>query len=296
MLLLSILNDNGNGNMNDLMQPKNKMLLQKFLSDHWQNNQTDSQDKKSIKFNTLNESLFADKNYKLLKATSMIISALAELDYPEKYNNLFDIILAYIQESLNNKNVLLLSGSIDILEYFIVHICDIQIPTIVPILFPLLYTIITLPLSIDIKYKTLNIYSILLNVTLEMKNGNNESSQKINNMKNSINSTIINYLKHFNDNIFELNENNIKLQILSIKIINDITKLYSISIVNCLPWLLKKVWKLMLNYCQQIHNKKVKLELYKFYDISFEWLFTILKHKRREIGLIQIVSYILHQW
>eukprot|EP01084_Bolivina_argentea_P115570 205497_1 len=170
MLLLSILNnDNGNGTINDLIRHQSGILLKNFLSENWENNKIDDKEKNSIKLNILNKSLFCDKNSKIRKTTGMIISIIAEFDYPEKWNNLFDIILSYIKESFNNKNILLLSGSIDILEYFIQHICDLQIPIVTPILFPLLYKIITLPLTNDIKYKTLNIYSILLNITLEMR-------------------------------------------------------------------------------------------------------------------------------
>ena len=138
MLLLSIFCDE-NG-LDDLIRHQSGILLKNFLIKNWESNDNiiDDKAKTAIKSLILNKSLFEDSNSKIRTTTALIISILAEFDYPEKWNNLLNIILSFINESCKNKNILLLSGSINTLSLFIEHICDLQIPSITPILFPLL--------------------------------------------------------------------------------------------------------------------------------------------------------------
>ena len=76
-----------------------------------------------------------------------------------------------------------------------------------------------------------------------------------------IDPTIIKYLKFINNNLLKnYNKNYIKLQIISIKILNDITKSYSISIINKLKEILISTWKLMLFY--QKENVKMLIMIY----------------------------------
>eukprot|EP01083_Nonionella_stella_P074339 201599_1 len=277
MVLLSIF---CNGCANSLVRQQSGILLKNFLSQNWENDRIDEKEKNAIKAQILNEELFGDKNANIRKTTAMIISVLAEFDFPEKWNNLLSVILSFIDKACNEKNILLLSGSIQCLAYFVENICDLQIPTIAPLLFPLLLQICSeCSIENNIRFNALSVYHTLLCITLEMRIINPNLTKQL------INPTILKYLQWINDDVLKSqNIQNIKLQSLSLNILNDITKSYSLSIVNCLPTVLSSVWKLMIFYSDHRDRNSADLDIYEFYDNAFIWIHSILRHKRREIG------------
>ena len=105
-----------------------------------------------------------------------------------------------------------------------------------------------------------------------------------------INPTLIKYLQFINNDLLNNHDKTyINLHIISIKIINDITKSYSISIINKLNDILISIWKLMLFYQKEnINNNddQYQQEINDVFQISFTFIHTILKHRKPEIGTI----------
>ncbi len=69
-------------------------------------------------------------------------------------------------------------------------------------------------------------------------------------------------------------KNAIKLQILLIHLLNDITITEYNLVEQYFHTFVLKTWNLMNMYCNMSSNEE-KLE---FYDISFDWLFTLIGH------------------
>jgi len=277
MLLLSIFS-NQSGPFDDLIRHQTGILLKNFLSKKWESGCIGNEEKSAIKKNILNKALFQDQNANIRKTTALIVSVLAELDYPENWTNLLNVILSMVKDACNQQNVLLLSGSIDVLKYFVEHICDLQLPTIGPVLFPLLLKICRIDkLDIQIRNNALSVYHNLLVISLEIRMINPNLTKQL------INPTLLKWLEFINDVLSNVNPTLLPLQSLSLQILNEVTKSYSLAILQCLQRILGSTWKLMLFYSE----KRMEMEdddIYKFFDSAFCWILTILKHKRSEIS------------
>jgi len=280
MLLLSIFS-NQNGPIDELVRHQTGILLKNFISAHWERGTIGNEEKDAIKKHILNQALFEDKNAHIRKTTALIVSVLAELDYPENWGNLLDVILSMVKGACNHQNVLLLSGSIDVLKYFVEHICDLQLPTVGPVLFPLLLRICSIKsLDIDIRKNALSVYHNLLVIALEIRMISPDLTKQL------LNPTLLKWLQFLNDDVLSnANPSLLPLQSLSLLVLNDVTKSYSLSIVQCLPRILGSTWKLMLFYKEQRAQMGMDEDaVYSFFDNAFCWMLTILRHKRSEMS------------
>jgi len=278
MLLLSIF-ANENGPFDDLIRHQTGILLKNFISQKWESGGIGNEEKNAIKKSILKKALFEDKNTNIRKTTALIVSVLAELDYPENWSNLLSVILSMVKGACNEQNELLLSGSIDVLKYFVEHICDLQLPSIGPVLFPLLLQICSInSLDIEIRHNALSVYHNLLTISLEIRMINPNLTKQL------INPTLLKWLQFINGDVLsKANPKLLPLQSLSLQILNDVTKSYSLSIVQCLPRILASTWKLMLFYSEQ-RAQMDEDDVYGLFDSAFCWILTILRHKRSEIS------------
>jgi len=278
MLLLSIFS-NENGPFDELIRHQTGILLKNFISKHWERGSIGKEEKNAIKKKILSPALFQDERANIRKTTALIVSVLAELDYPENWGNLLDVILSMVKEACNHQNVLLLSGSIDVLKYFVEHICDLQLPAVGPVLFPLLLRICSIhSLPIDIRKNALSVYHNLLAIALEIRIMSPDLTKQL------INPTLLKWLQFLNDDVLSnADPSLLPLQSLSLLILNDVTKSYSVSIVECLPRILGSTWKLLLFYSEQRAEMEDEA-MYSVFDNAFCWMLTILRHKRSEMS------------
>jgi len=130
------------------------VLLKQFVNSHWSKSkdsdnynqpELSSKDKETIR-NLLVGALASDPSYDFLKnaperklrsSLAYVISAIAFLDWPEEWPNLFDILITYI--SSNNQGAV--HGSMKVFNEICHDISDNQIPTISPIILPKMYEI-----------------------------------------------------------------------------------------------------------------------------------------------------------
>ncbi|XP_039044693.1 importin-9-like [Hibiscus syriacus] len=121
------------------------LILKQFIKKHWQEGDESfqhpavSSDEKAV-IRRLLLSTLDDPSRKLCTAISMAIASIAVYDWPESWLDLLDFLLKLIgdQSDLNGVHgglrcLALLSGDLD----------DTIIPTLVPVLFPRLYTIVS---------------------------------------------------------------------------------------------------------------------------------------------------------
>jgi len=280
MVLLSIFsNGKGNGSVDDSVRQQSGILLKNFVSRHWETGKICEREKNAIKAGIVSKSLFQDRNSKLRKTAAMIISVLAEFDYPEKWSNLLDVLLSMVKEACTQQNVLLLSGSVLCLQYFVEHICDLQIAKIGPVLFPLLLQIFCIEsLDVHIRDTTLSVYHNLLSIALDLRLTDSKLTQQL------IDPTILRYLQFINDGILKSTDRTLlPLQMRSLQILNDITKSYPSSIAAHLPTMLLSAWTLML-FHRENGSDSPSEDTHQFFDDAFAWVLTILRHQRAEIS------------
>ncbi|KAK5776797.1 uncharacterized protein LOC108479424 [Gossypium arboreum] len=121
------------------------LILKQFIRKHWQEGDESfqppavSSDEKAV-IRGLLLSTLDDPNRKLCTAISMAVAAIAVYDWPESWPDLLPFLLKLIgdQTSMNGVHgglrcLALLSGDLD----------DMMIPTLVPVLFPCLYNIVS---------------------------------------------------------------------------------------------------------------------------------------------------------
>eukprot|EP00484_Ammonia_sp_Unknown_P001522 CAMPEP_0197021450 /NCGR_PEP_ID=MMETSP1384-20130603/2321_1 /TAXON_ID=29189 /ORGANISM="Ammonia sp." /LENGTH=1060 /DNA_ID=CAMNT_0042449277 /DNA_START=38 /DNA_END=3220 /DNA_ORIENTATION=+ len=284
MLLLSIFCNN---NLSASIRHQSGILLKNFLISNWENNRIAEKEKESVKRVILNESLLQDCNSQIRETTALIISHLTEYDYPEKWSNLFDTILAFTNKACKNCNLLLLSGSVKTLKYFMEHISHLQLTQIVPMLFPILYSILAQKSmqNMAIRVDLLSIYQHLITLMFD--------TLEVGTIKKLMDSTVYQYLQYINDDVLcdrQPTAANLELQTLGLSIVNDITSssccYYKvlINVDGLLQNLLTSTWNLMLFYQRQLQTPSAPDIDSNFYATGFKWFWSILKHKNHEIN------------
>ncbi|PSR91229.1 Importin-9 like [Actinidia chinensis var. chinensis] len=123
------------------------VLLKQFIKKHWQEDEetfehpvVSSEEKATIRSRLL--LLLDDFHRKICTAVSMAVASIAHYDWPEDWPDLLPLLLKLISDQTNMNGVhgalrclTLLSGDLD----------DMVVPTLVPVLFPCLHTIVSSP-------------------------------------------------------------------------------------------------------------------------------------------------------
>ncbi|KAE8657393.1 importin-9-like isoform X2 [Hibiscus syriacus] len=127
------------------------LILKRFIKKHWQEDDESfqqpavSSDEKAV-IRRLLLSTLDDPSRKLCTAISMAIASIAVYDWPESWPDLLDFLLKLIadQSVLNGvKKSSFLHGGLRCLALLSGDLDDTIIPTLVPVLFPRLYTIVS---------------------------------------------------------------------------------------------------------------------------------------------------------
>ncbi|XP_028053828.1 importin-9 isoform X4 [Camellia sinensis] len=127
------------------------VLLKQFIKKHWQEDEetfehpvVSSEEKAAIRRILL--LLLDDSQRKICTAVSMAVASIAHYDWPEDWPDLMPLLLKLISDQTNINGVhgalrclALLSGDLD----------DTVVPTLVPVLFPCLHTIVSSPQIYD---------------------------------------------------------------------------------------------------------------------------------------------------
>jgi len=282
MLLLSIFS-NQNGPFDDLLRHQTGILLKNFITKKWEGGTIGADEKNAIKTGILAPRLFQDRDAGIRRTTALIVSALAELDYPEHWGSLLDAVLSAVSQAVSTRNVLLLSGSVEVLRFFVEHICDLQLPALAPLLFPLLLRICGIrSLDAAIRLSALSVYHQLLSIALEIRMIDANLTKRL------INPTLLQWLQWINDDVVSSSDPALlPLQALCLRILNDVTKSYSLSIVQCLPRILGSTWKLMLFYSARRGDGDAASDedaVHSLFDCAFCWILTILRHRQSAIS------------
>lgn len=123
------------------------VLLKQYVKQHWHEGEdkytpppVPLQDKMLIR--SLLLQVLDDAHGKIRTAVGMAIASIASCDWPEEWPDLMDLLLRYIadQNDMNKVN-----GALKCLALFSGDLDDIHIPQLVPILFPSLFNIVSLP-------------------------------------------------------------------------------------------------------------------------------------------------------
>ncbi|THG21508.1 hypothetical protein TEA_029752 [Camellia sinensis var. sinensis] len=134
-----------------LRQISFSVLLKQFIKKHWQEDEetfehpvVSSEEKAAIRRILL--LLLDDSQRKICTAVSMAVASIAHYDWPEDWPDLMPLLLKLISDQTNINGVhgalrclALLSGDLD----------DTVVPTLVPVLFPCLHTIVSSPQIYD---------------------------------------------------------------------------------------------------------------------------------------------------
>eukprot|EP00485_Elphidium_margaritaceum_P008315 CAMPEP_0202689272 /NCGR_PEP_ID=MMETSP1385-20130828/4570_1 /ASSEMBLY_ACC=CAM_ASM_000861 /TAXON_ID=933848 /ORGANISM="Elphidium margaritaceum" /LENGTH=1069 /DNA_ID=CAMNT_0049344383 /DNA_START=42 /DNA_END=3251 /DNA_ORIENTATION=+ len=281
--LLSVFCD-ASATTNPFVRQQSGILLKNFIVDNWEKNGVLNETQRmSLKQSICSEALLSDANSKIRETTALIISYLAEYDYPEKWPNLLDIILSSINTACTQRNMLLLCGSITTLKQFIEHISHLQLPQIMPVLIPLIYSILSEQSiqNVQIRLDLLSIYQFLLSLCAET------------NYK-QIHPSAASILNFINFHILGVKRQEfIDLQVLSISILCDVLKtkvfLKQLPLPN-LQKLLVSVWDLMLFYSDRVSvhdaaaDEQLLDALNTFYSVSFDLFAIVFKHKKSGIS------------
>ncbi|KAL1807817.1 hypothetical protein ACET3Z_024807 [Daucus carota] len=127
------------------------VLLKQFVKKHWQENEENFehpvvsiQEKETIRSLLL---LSLDDNHKkICTAISMAVASVAHYDWPEDWPDLLPFLLKLINDQTNLNAV---NGALRCLALLSSDLDDTVAPTLVPVLFPCLYTIVSSPQVYD---------------------------------------------------------------------------------------------------------------------------------------------------
>ncbi|XP_074383477.1 uncharacterized protein LOC141725016 isoform X3 [Apium graveolens] len=127
------------------------VLLKQFIKKHWQEDEENFehpvvsiQEKEIIKSLLL---LSLDDNHKkICTAISMAVASVAQYDWPEDWPDLLPFLLKLINDQTNLNAV---NGALRCLALLSSDLDDTVAPTLVPVLFPCLYTIVSSPQIYD---------------------------------------------------------------------------------------------------------------------------------------------------
>jgi len=123
------------------------VLLKQYVKQHWQKDdknfispEVSLEDKAAIK--ELLPPALEDPHGKIRTAVGMAIASIANWDWPEEWPGLMDYLIRLINDRTDVNKV---HGALRCLALFAGDLDDVQLPPLVPVLFPALYAIVTSP-------------------------------------------------------------------------------------------------------------------------------------------------------
>ncbi|XP_024041440.1 importin-9 isoform X3 [Citrus clementina] len=137
------------------------VLLKHFIKKHWQEGEESfelpavSSEEKEVIRKLLLSSL-DDTHRKICTAISMAVASIAAYDWPEDWPDLLPFLLKLITDQSNMNGV---HGGLRCLALLSADLDDATVPKLVPVLFPVLHTIVSFPESYDryVRTKALSI-------------------------------------------------------------------------------------------------------------------------------------------
>ncbi|KAJ4710633.1 importin-9-like [Melia azedarach] len=142
------------------------VLLKHFIKKHWQEGEESfehpavSNEEKEVIRRLLLSSL-DDSHRKICTAISMALASIASYDWPEDWPDLLPVLLKLITDQTNMNGV---HGAVRCLALFSADLDDAAVTKLVPILFPVLHTIVSSPENYD-RYLRTKALSIVYSCT-----------------------------------------------------------------------------------------------------------------------------------